>query len=200
MDANSKTDEEFPADGGRGRAPAWLESLGADWRQLRGWQRSRVATAGIAGAAAAAVVVSTNGMLTAAGAPWWSVVIVGAGSLLAGLVVGSYISAPIGAEATVCDTRWPLIGLTGLVLSTSTGEESLAAHLFTGAPPAVLAGVIQPAFALLSFALLGWALRERLGLERTAVSPVAGKDAGDVCTTCRPLFPTKPALQGRPDA
>lgn len=200
MDTNNTVAPETAGGDAQGRVHERLRSLGADWRQLRGWQRSRVATAGIAAAAAAAVVVSTNGMMTAAGAPWWSFVLVGAGSLLAGLVVGSYISAPIGAEATVCDTRWPLIGLTGLVLSTSTGEESLAAHLFTGAPPAVLAGVIQPAFALLSFALLGWALRERLGLERTAVSPVAGKDADDACTTCRPLFPTKPGLKGRPDA
>jgi len=112
-------------------------------------------------------------------------------SVLAGLIVGSYLGAPIGAEATVCDTRWPLIGLTGLVIATSTGQGTLAAHLFTGAAPVVLAGVIQPAFALLSLALLGWALRERLKLERTALTPSTGGDAGDVCTTCRPLFPTK---------
>lgn len=91
----------------------------------------------------------------------------------------------------VCDTRWPLIGLTGLVIATSTGQGTLAAHLFTGAAPVVLAGVIQPAFALLSLGLLGWALRERLKLERTALTPSTGGDAGDVCTSCRPLFPTK---------
>lgn len=115
---------------------------------------------------------------------------IAAGSILAGLIFGSYLDAPIGAEATVCDTRWPLIGLAGIVIASSTGQESLAAHLFIGAAPAVLAGAIQPAFALLSLALLGWALRNRLELERTAVTPSTDGDEG-VCTTCRPLLPTK---------
>ncbi|MCY0905821.1 hypothetical protein [Arthrobacter sp. H14-L1] len=139
-------------------------------------------------------------MMTVVGAPWWNIMIVAAGSLLAGLVAGSYIGAPIGAGATVCDTRWPVLGLTGLVVATSTGQKALAAHLFTGTAPAVLAGMIQPAFALLSLALLGWALRERLQLERKAVSPSTDGDTGDVCTTCRPLFPTKPGPSSSPSA
>ena len=106
----------------------------------------------------AAVVVSLNAMVTVHGAAWWNVVIVAAGSLLAGLVIGSYIGAPIGADATVCG-------------------------------PTVLAGVIQPAFALLSLAPFGWALRERLERERSAVSAAA-----DVC--CRPLFPARPGPSG----
>lgn len=124
--------------------------------------------------------------MTPPGAAWWNTVIVAAGSILAGLIVGSYLGAPIGAEATVCDTRWPVIGLTGMVIATSTGQGTLTAHLFAGAVPAVLAGVIQPGFALLS--LLGWALRACLDLERKAVNP--STDGGDVRTTCRPLLPT----------
>jgi hypothetical protein len=153
--------------------------VGADWRQLHSWQWSRVAAAGVAAVAAAAVVVSMNGMMTEPSAAWWSFVIVAAGSLLAGLVAGRYMGAPIGGGVTLCDTRLPVLGLTGLVLATSTGQETLAAQLFSGAAPAVLAGVIQAAFALLSLALLGWALRERLELERKAVSPSTNGDSGN---------------------
>ncbi|QCB97466.1 hypothetical protein E5206_11520 [Arthrobacter sp. PAMC25564] len=200
MDRNSRIEQEILAEAGRGRIHARLDSLGRDWRQLRSWQWSRAAATGIAASAAAAVVVSLNDMTTATGAAWWNVLIVTAGSLLTGLVLGSYLGAPIGAEATVCDTRWPVLGLTGLVIATSTGQGTLAASLFAGSAPAVLTGVIQPAFALLSLALLGWALRERLELERKAVSPSADGETGDVCTTCRPLFPTKPGPSGGPDA
>ncbi|QCO98274.1 hypothetical protein FCN77_11940 [Arthrobacter sp. 24S4-2] len=200
MDTNGRIEQEILADGDRERVYARLDTLGRGWRQLRSWQWSRAAAAGIAAAAAAAVVLSMNGMMTVTGPAWWNAVVVAVGSILAGLVVGSYIGAPIGAEATVCDARWPIFGLTGLVLATSTGQETLAAHLFTGADPAVQAEVIQPAFALLSLALLGWALRERLELERKAVSPSADGDTGGVCTTCRQLFPTRPGPPGGPDA
>ena len=117
-----------------------------------------MAAAGIAATAAAAVLVSLNAMMTVTCPTGWKLVIVAVGSLLAGLVAGSYFGAPIGVEVTVCDTRWPVLGLTGLVMATCTGQRTPAAHLFTGSTPAVLAGVIQPAFALLSVALLGWAL------------------------------------------
>jgi hypothetical protein len=192
MDTNSRIEQEIPAAGDRMWVHARLASLRGDWRQLRSWRWTRVAAAGVAAATAAGVVASLNGMVTAPGAAWWNVAIVAAGSLLAGLVVGSYVGAPIGAEATVCDTRWPLLGLTGLVVATSAGQGNLAAHLFTGTAPTVLAGVIQPAFALLSMALLGWALWERLELERRAAAPAADGDTGDVCTACRPLFPVPP--------
>ena len=198
MDMNGRIEHELPGDGDRGRAHARLDSLGCGWRQLCNWQWSRASAAGISAAAAAAVVVSMNGMTAETGAAWWNIVIVAAGSLLAGLVVGSYVGAPIGAEATVCDTRWPVLGLTGLVIATSAGQGSLAAHLFTGAAPAVLAGVIQPAFALLALTLLGWALRERLELERNVVASSTSGDSGAMCTTCRPLFPTKPGPSGGP--
>ncbi|GAC1459013.1 MAG: hypothetical protein PVSMB10_16630 [Pseudarthrobacter sp.] len=196
MDTDSPIKQEIPGGGDRQKVHARPRSLRGDWGQLRRWRWSRAAAAGIA----AAGVLSLNAMMSVTGAPSWNVVIVAAGSLLAGLVAGSYIGAPIGAEATLCDTRWPLLGLTGLVIGTSTGQGTLAAHLFTGAAPEVLAGVIQPAFALLSVALLGWALRERLELERKAVSAATEADAGDACTTCRPLFPTRTKPSPGPDA
>jgi len=200
MDADSRIEHEIPGEAEPGRVRPRLETLGRDWGQLRDWQWSRVAAAAVAAATAAAVVVATNGMMTETDATWWSFVILAAGSLLTGLVVGSYIGAPIGAEAALCDIRWPVLGLTGLVLATSTGQGTLAAHLFAGATPAVLAGVIQPVFALLSVALSGWALRERLELERKAVSPSADGETSDVCITCRPLFPTRPGSSGGPYA
>ena len=200
MDADSRIEQEIPGDEHSGTVHTPLWSMSRDWGQIRRWQWSRVAVAAVAAAAAAAVVVAANGMMTQTAAIWWSFVVLAVGSLLTGLVAGSYIGAPIGAEATLCDLRWPVLGLTGLVLATAPGQGSLAAHLFAGATPAVLAGVIQPAFALLSVALLCWALRERLELERKAVSPSPDGDSGDVCTTCRPLFPTRPGSAGGPSA
>jgi hypothetical protein len=190
MDTDSRIEETVARDSGRAMAGV-RHQLSGDFALLPRWRPVRKARAGIAAVAAATVVVSMNHMTGPTGAVWWHAVIVAAGSILAGLLVGSYLGAPIGAEATVCDTRWPLIGLTGLVIATSTGQGTLAALLFTGAAPILLAAVIQPAFALLSLALLGWALRKRLQLERMALTPSAGGASGDACTACRPLFPAK---------
>jgi heme A synthase len=108
-----------------------------------------------------------------------------AGAGLVGLVVASYFDAPIGADATLCDVRWPVLGLISLYLSTD---------LRTAVP--MLDGVARPIVALAAIALLVWALLERLGSESRAVakrdrSVTAGDDVedGEVCTTCRPLFP-----------
>lgn len=197
MDPHSHSHQTGPATGAGYGTPSIagprLERLGSDARVLRTWRWTRLVGAVVAAAAAASLAVSVNGMLDSPAAPWWSAVILAAGSLLAGLVAGSYIAAPIGAEATLCDTRWLVIGLMGIVLATSTGPGTLTAHLFTGAPPVILAGIIQPVFAVLSLALLGWALRERLGLERLALSPVDDGDSAGACTSCRPLFPVRPS-------
>ncbi len=157
---------------------------------MGGWERLRISAALIAAAAAAAVLVSSNIGGWATGAIWFALPVITAGSLLAGLIVGSYVHAPIGAEATLCDTRWPLLGLAGLAAATTPGPDSLIAYLFSWAAPALLGAVIQPAIALASVALLGWALRVRLDLERTVLAPAAdGTTPGTaVCPTCRPLF------------
>lgn len=197
MDTDNRIEETVARDSGRAKTGV-RHQLRGEFALLRRWRPVRRARAGIAAAAAATVVVSMNEMTCPTGAVWWHAVIVAAGSILAGLIVGSYLGAPIGAEPTVCDTRWPLIGLTGLVIATSTGQGTLAAHLFTGTAPILLAAVIQPAFALLSLALLGWALRKRLTLERMALTPSTGGASRDVCTTCRPLFPTKSGTSREP--
>ncbi|WP_312182921.1 hypothetical protein [Arthrobacter sp.] len=196
MKTDIRIGPETAADADAGRIRAFLAALDSGRRQLRSWRWTRLAAAGISAIAAAAVLVSLNGMITGAGAAWWNLVIAAPGLLLAGLVVGSYFAAPIGAEASLCDTRWVLLGLTGLVIATSTGEGSLAGYLFAGAAPALLSGVIQPIFALLAAALLGWALGMRLELERKALSPPADGDEYGVCTTCRPLFPARQGPMG----
>ena len=184
--------EDVPAGADRARLPRRLKWLHRDWVLLRRWQRPRFVAAGVSAVATAAALVAANGAVIppTAWAAWWSVPAIAAGALLAGLIVGSYVRAPIGAEATLCDTRWPVLGLAGLALGTSPGPDSLLAYLFSWAAPAVLGAVIQPAVSLASLALLGWALRLRLDLERSALAPDDGATVGaGSCPTCRPLFP-----------
>jgi len=109
-----------------------------------------------------------------------SLATVAVGSVLAGLIVASYVGTPIGADATLCDTRWPVLGLVAL---------SLATDLRSAEP--LLTGAVRPVVALAAVALLAWALVERLASERRATAPVASDTApadGEACTTCRPLF------------
>lgn len=196
MPRHSRAEHE-PAGAGRWERPDRLERLRRDWRSLRSWERPRMVAAGITAFAAAAALAAANGAAGtgpawagAAWAGWWYFPAIAAGSLLAGLVVGSYLRAPIGAEATLCDTRWPVLGLAGLALGTSPGPDSVLAYLFSWAAPVVLGTVIQPAASLASLALLGWALRLRLDLEGAALAPDGGAPFGTgSCPTCRPLFP-----------
>ena len=155
-------------------------------RQLRSWPLRRLAYAGAATAGAASVLLSTDGILNPA--LWWNAVFAAVGSVLAGLLIGSYFRAPAGAAATLCDTRWPLLGLLGLA-SAAAGAEGPAGYFFAGVSPALLNGVIAPVLALLSLALLAWALFLRLKLERRALAPEA--EPALACTTCRPLFPSQ---------
>lgn len=159
--------------------------------ELRTWPaRRRMIAAGVAIAAFAVVVLASgilgvaDGALSFAG-PWWAYLAVAAGAGLVGLVVASYIGTPIGADATLCDTRWPLFGLIALYLATD---------LRTAVP--LVTGIARPAIAVAALALLVWALLERLASERRAVARLdrtsPGQVDGEVCTTCRPLF-SRPA-------
>ncbi|TFC91191.1 MULTISPECIES: hypothetical protein [Cryobacterium] len=152
---------------------------------LRTWHGRRWMIA--AGVAAAALVVLTlatgsvavaGGSLVFPGAAWASAVtVVGVG--LIGLVAGSYFDAPIGGEATRCDVRWPVLGLIAVYLTTELRE----------AVP-LISDAVRPVVAVAALALLMWALLERLGREHRAVagrSEIGGD--GEVCTTCKPLFP-----------
>jgi len=163
--------------------------------ELRTWPaRRRMIAAGVA-IVAFAVVVLASGILGVVDGvlsfpcPWWAYLAVAAGAGLVGLVVASYIGTPIGADATLCDTRWPVFGLIALYLATD---------LRTAAP--MVTGIARPAVAVAALALLVWALLERLASERRAVARLdrasPGQVDGDVCTTCRPLF-SRPASAPR---
>ncbi|TFD54445.1 hypothetical protein E3T55_03135 [Cryobacterium frigoriphilum] len=129
-------------------------------------------------------------------APWWALPVVVVGSALAALVVASYVGTPIGADATLCDTRWPALGLTGLYLATELRSLEPVLGASTDGP-------VRPVVALAAIGLLVWALRARLMTEHRATAALAADvDAqpGEVCTTCRPLFArtTRPAASAAP--
>lgn len=155
---------------------------------LRIWPVRRWAiTAGIASVAIAGLVLAsglvavTGGVLTFPG-DWWSIPAAVACSILIGLVIASYLGTPIGADATLCDTRWPTLGLIAIFLATDSRSV---------AP--MLTGVTRPVVAVAALVLLVWALRERLMGERRATARPTRESpdeiSGEVCTTCRPLFP-----------
>jgi len=159
--------------------------------ELRAWPaRRRMIAAGVAVAVVIALVAGAGtvgyvgGSVTLAGT-WWGYLVVVTGAVLIGLIVASYFDAPIGAAATLCDLRWPVLGVISLYLSTD---------LRTVVP--LLDGLVRPVVAVAAVALLAWALLERLASEYRAVakrdpSATEGED-GEVCTTCRPLFPSSP--------
>lgn len=148
---------------------------------LRGWSTRRRLIAAAVAAAVFVALLLASGLLEVAGAPgaspWWGHALAAVGSGLIGLVVASYIGAPIGADATLCDTRWPVLGLIALYLATDLRSVE-----------PVLTGAVRPVVALAAIALLAWSLRERLGSEHRAMADARTED-GATCTTCRPLFP-----------
>ena len=159
--------------------------ISGTFTELRIWpRRRRMVAAGIAAATLTALTLASGsvavagGSLMFPGAVWaYAVTVVGAG--LIGLVVASFFDAPIGGEATRCDVRWPVLGLIAVYLTTELRE----------AVP-LIAAAVRPVVAVAAIALLAWALLERLGIEHRAVDDRSenGED-GEVCTTCKPLFP-----------
>lgn len=139
-----------------------------------GWSRKRVVSAIAVTAASAVFLLAATGMAADPTTSWTGYVFVAAGSILAGLLAGSYV----GAAATFCDLRWPVAGLLGLMwANTYRGDQPLA----------------QSAVGILALAVMAWALRARLELERrVSLAPDPGNAEAEVCTDCRPLFPAKP--------
>lgn len=181
MTVNSKPEDHLPA--GTDQAPAGQNRVRQLPQVLRSWSRSRVAATVVAAGLAAVFLMAANGMIAGAGTGWTGYALVGAGAILAGFLAGSYVNAPIGASATLCNLRWPVLGLFGVVWASSTREALPAA---------------QTAVGILSLAVMAWALHGRLELERKVTLGRSGSpDADvDVCTDCRPLFPTKPRPRG----
>jgi hypothetical protein len=168
------------------------------FNDLRAWpSRRRIISSGVATVVMAALVIAsglvavTGGTLTFPG-DWWAIPAAVVCSILIGLVIASYFGTPIGADATLCDTRWPALGLIAIFLATDSR---------TVAP--MLTGVTRPVVAIAALVLLIWALRERLMSEHRAIASPTEESpeeiSGEVCTTCRPLFPTT-VLTRRPSA
>ncbi|MFC5929459.1 hypothetical protein D6T64_19500 [Cryobacterium melibiosiphilum] len=144
-------------------------------RDLGAWTGRRWLLA--AGTAAAAFIgmVAAGGLVVTADAAlgnpsvaaWWALPAVVVVSALVAMVVASYVNTPIGADATMCDTRWPLFGLVGIYLAT---------ELRSLEP--VLSTPVRPVVALAAVTLLVWALRSRLAKEhRATAARVADSDA-----------------------
>ena len=137
-----------------------------------------------AAVAAAAFVAFVTGYAPRAndadGALWFTVAATALGASLIGLIVASYVGTPIGADATLCDTRWPALGLIALYLTTEVRSLD-----------PIVSGAARPVLAAAALTLLIWALRERLVSERRATTRRESSESaeGEVCTTCTPLFP-----------
>jgi len=155
---------------------------------LRTWSVRRwaialgVATIVGAGLILASGLVDITSVGLALTGEWWAVAAAGIGSILIGLVISSYVATPIGADATLCDTRWPTLGGIALFLATDTRSVE-----------PLLTGMTRPVVAVAALVLLVWALRERLLSERRATRrldrALSDEIDGEVCATCRPLFP-----------
>ena len=149
---------------------------------LASWNARRWMIA--AAVATAAFIALASGFAPALGGsgttPWWTLAVTAVGSGLIGLIVSSYIGTPIGADATLCDTRWPGLGLIALYLTTEVRSLD-----------PVVTGAARPILAAAAVGLLVWALSERLASEHRATARLGSSESGDgdVCTTCTPLFP-----------
>lgn len=165
-------------------------------QELRAWPGIRWVIAAIVGLGVLAGMVAASGLAATPpgggpGMPWWAYPVIGAGSVLTGLLVAGYFRAPLGAEATFCDLRWPLFGLLGMAMATGSRETGgTFAGLLVG-PPGSLADLTRLAVGVASVTVVAWALSGRLGLEREALAAQAGGDDLATCTTCRPLFPAR---------
>ncbi|MBT1004389.1 hypothetical protein KIH31_17525 [Paenarthrobacter sp. DKR-5] len=168
---------------------------------LRAWSRGRWGAAAAVAVVAAVVIGGANDLFGLAGITGHAaaLLLTAAGAAVGGLLMGSYIGAPEGAEPTVCDIRWPLFGFAGLSLATTGNPNSLLMQMFSGLGPAVLHSAVQPALGALSVALMAGTLAGRLNLEGRALSDPEGAAA---CTSCTPLRPAvrrqRPGRSGPP--
>ena len=139
-------------------------------RQMSTWPRSRSGigfTMAIASTVALAALSGLAPFGTTTGTGWRYPLVVLLGTLL-GLYGATAAAAPIGAEMTFCDLRWPTLAT---IATTYAGRD---ATLTTGL--AVL-------FDVAAVTLMAWAVVQRLEQEQQALS-----GDGEACLTCRPLF------------
>ncbi|MBW4043187.1 MAG: hypothetical protein HIU86_13885 [Acidobacteria bacterium] len=140
-------------------------------RDIRAWPRARLGIGLVVAIAFILALAAVSGLApfgTTAGAGWRSPLLVLVGTSV-GLYAASAVRAPIGAEMTLCDLRWP--GL-ATIATASAGRDATLATGF-----AVL-------FDVAALALMVWAVAHRLEEERRAL----GGGDGAACLTCRPVF------------
>lgn len=144
-------------------------------RELAAWPRRRRVVGIVVAAAALLVVAALSGLPpfgAASGAAWRYPLLVVLAAVL-GLYAATAVEAPVDAPMTLCDLRWPGLALIGTVYA---GRAATV-------PPAL--GAL---FEVGAVALMVWALRERLELEREAL-----RGEGAACVSCRPLLSGRPS-------
>jgi hypothetical protein len=146
-------------------------TVSAGLREIAAWPRSRFCI----GLAVAVVFITAlaalSGLMpfgTTAGAGWRYPLLLLLGGLLA-LYGATAAQAPIGAEMTLCDLRWPAL--------------ATIATVYAGRDSALTTG-LAVLFDVAAVTLMVWAVVHRLEQERQALS----SGDGEVCLTCRPLF------------
>ena len=114
---------------------------------------------------------------------------IGVAALLAALTIASYVRPTPGAEATMCDLRWPSFGLGAMLLAVGSPTTGPFPGFLAG-PEGSVAHFARLALALAAVGILLWGLAERRSHERAARQATELDDeAGIVCTTCPPIFP-----------
>lgn len=146
-------------------------SLSEGLCEIAAWPRSRF---GIGLAVAVGFILALAALSglapfgSTAGGGWRYPLLVLLGTLL-GLYGGTALHAPIGAEMTLCDLRWPTL--------------AAVATAYAGRDAALSVGVAA-LFDIAALTLMVWAVVQRLERERQAL----GSGDSEVCLTCRPLF------------
>lgn len=165
-------------------------------RELRLWPMTRWITAGAAWLVLLVALVGTTRVLapplnTGLGTTdaSWGLPMIGVAALLAALTVASYVRPTPGAEATMCDLRWPVFGLGATVLAVGSPTTGPFPGFLDG-PEGSVAHFARLALAMAALGILLWGLIDRLRQERAARQATELDDkAGIACTTCRPIFP-----------
>lgn len=163
--------------------------------EVRLWPLARWITAGSAWLVLFVTLVPTTRILAqpvnagpGTSNAWWGLPTIGVAALLAALTIASYIRPTPGAEATMCDLRWPIFGLGAVLLAIGSPTTGPFPGFLAG-PEGSVAYFTRLALALAAVGILLWGLAERLSHERAARQVTELDDeAGIVCTTCRPIF------------
>jgi hypothetical protein len=99
---------------------------------------------------------------------WWSYPTLAVAALLGGLVIASYVRSPAQPVATAKTTGGGL--LSALAIGCPVCNKLVVAALGTSGALTLWAP-LQPVLAVVSIALLAWALRTRLAAERSCPIP-----------------------------